>query len=241
MTRMLFIFTESALRATPGVRVRTEAISNGLDTTYFSPGDVPSDLRERFGIHPTKKLLVYAGRLDGEKRVDLLIDAMGHLCDRRDDVQLVVIGKGLRDNELRQQASVLSDHVVFTGYIKLDDHRDLLREATLFVMPSPAELQCIAALEAMACGTPIVVADQVALPELLDEGRNGRAFHYPSANDLAHQIALLLNEPDLPRMAEHAVAWTTRHHSVRQTVRQYRSLYEWAMRLHPFRSEIADE
>ena len=93
-------------------------------------------------------------------------------------------------------------------------------------MASPAELQCIAALEALACGTPVVVSDQVALPELLDGGKNGASFHYPDVNDLVHKIDELLNDESRRRqMGRAARQWIIDNHTYERTVDQYRELY----------------
>ena len=231
--------TQPALEATPGVTIKTLAISNGLDTDTYSPGPASRGIRARFELDDAKQLIIYTGRLDGEKRIDVLIDAMGHLCDVRDDVQLVIVGKGLLARQLQEQAEFLGTHCMFTGYVSDDDKRSLLRESTLFVIPSPAELQCISALEAMACGVPIVVADRVALPALIDGGKNGVTFHYPDAQDLAHQMAQLLNEPKkVAAMRKHTRVWTKAHHSSTQTVAQYRHLYQ-SVKGRPSHSETA--
>ena len=168
-------------------------------------------------------MVAYVGRLDGEKRIDLLIAAMERL---KTNAQLVIIGKGLIEKQLRSQAASLGDRCIFTGFVSDEEKRALLRRADILAMASPAELQCIAALEALACGTPVVVSDQVALPELLDGGKNGDSFHYPDVNDLAHKIDELLNdEPRRRQMSRAARQWIIDNHTYERTVDQYRELY----------------
>lgn len=137
---------------------------------------------------------------------------------------------------------MLNNHVVFTGFISERDKRALLRSSTIFAIASPAELQCISALEVMACGLPIVVADQVALPELLDSGNNGASFSHPNTEDFAHRTALLLNDPKgLVAKGGHAAKWVRDYYSYHQTIEKYRELYRWAIGLRPYHSETTDE
>ena len=72
----------------------------------------------------------------------------------------------------------------------------------------------------------MVVSDQVALPELLDGGKNGVSFHYPDVNDLARKIDELLNdEPRRRQMGRDARQWIIDNHTYERTVDQYRELY----------------
>ena len=211
-----------------GITVPTLPISNGVDIKIGKPDkeSVRTKVIKRFGLDSKKKTVIYVGRLDGEKRVDLLIDAM-HALDRR-DTQLVIVGKGLEMESLKDQVAQLGldDSCIFTGYVTDSEKRILLQQADIFAIASPAELQCIAALEAMLCKTPVVVADQVALPELLDGDRNGFSFSYPDSQDLAAKINILLDDGKLrQRMSHHAQQWVMRYHSHEHTIIQYRTIY----------------
>ena len=71
-----------------------------------------------------------------------------------------------------------------------------------------------------------MVADQVALPELLDDGKNGISFHYPDIDDLAHKIDELLNDVSRRhQMSRAARRWIVDNHTFERTVERYRSLY----------------
>ena len=215
--------TRAALATTPAIHIPTKAVSNGVNAVFYTPGKADEKLLQRFAIDALRPVVVYVGRLDGEKRIDLLIAAMERL---KTNAQLVIIGKGLEEVALRRQASKLGDHCIFTGFVSDEEKCALLRRADILAMASPAELQCIAALEALACGTPVVVSDQVALPELLDGGKNGVSFHYPDVNDLAHKIDELLNdEPRRRQMGRAARQWIIDNHTYERTVDRYRELY----------------
>ena len=215
--------TRAALATTPAIHIPTKAVSNGVNAVFYTPGKADEKLLQRFAIDALRPVVAYVGRLDGEKRIDLLIAAMERL---KTDAQLVIIGKGLIEKQLRSQAASLGNRCIFTGFVSDEEKRALLRRADILAMASPAELQCIAALEALACGTPVVVSDQVALPELLDGGKNGVSFHYPDVNDLARKIDELLNdEPRRRQMSRAARQWIIDNHTYERTVDQYRELY----------------
>lgn len=224
--------TQAALSATPGVTAPVQAISNGVDTDFYCPGPIDDAILEKFSISTEKRIITFTGRLDGEKRIDILIDAMQQISSQHNNIQLVIVGKGLLDESLQARARSLGDACVFTGFVSEDEKRAILQASSVFVMPSPAELQCIAALEALACGVPIVVADQVALPELLDGGRNGFAFPYPSVEACADTLLAVLNSKQYGEITKNARHWTVENHSIDGVIRQYRALYGQVVATH---------
>ncbi len=221
--------TQSALDETSGITVPSLPISNGLDTDFFSPTKGRRATHKALSLDPTYRYIVFTGRLDSEKRVDLLIKAFAVLSDEISNIRLLIVGKGLLDEELRTLARdlKLDEKIIFMGYVDEVTKRDVLRIATLFVMPSPAELQCIAALEALACRCPIVVSDRVALPELTDNEKNGLIFSYPDEADLVEKMRILLTDETLrAKKATHAHKWVNAHHTTEKTIAAYRALYE---------------
>ena len=93
--------TQTALDYVSGITVPTLPISNGVDISIGKPEgeNIRLKIIEQFGLDSKKKTIIYVGRLDGEKRVDLLINAM-YALDRR-DTQLVIAGKGLEMESLK--------------------------------------------------------------------------------------------------------------------------------------------
>lgn len=128
----------------------------GVDLGLFQPGD------------PARSqcpLLVMSSRLSKEKRPDLAIAATAELLERGTPVRLVVAGHGPLRSALGRQAAGLP--VEFLGY--LGDRGELARllgSADVFVAPGPVETFGLAALEALACGTPVVANIHSAVPEV---------------------------------------------------------------------------
>lgn len=211
-----------------GVTIPTRTITNGIDTALYSPQSADTAVIKKLSIDLDYKTLLYTGRLDGEKRVDILIKAFAKVREKFTDLQLVIVGTGLLDQELHALArkSDVAAHCIFTGRISDEEKIELLRFATIFVMPSPAELQCISALEALSCSVPIVVADQAALTELVHEAKDGYSFSYPDVDDCARAIIELLQRPLTPSLLKkNGREWTLHNHDQAITVRQYQDTY----------------
>lgn len=146
---------------------RLRRVPLGVDLERFRP-DV-SGRRSLCG--EAEVLLVMASRLSKEKRPDLAVAATLELLRRRVPVRLIVAGNGPQRSALERQAYELP--VEFFGFVN-DRGRlaRLLGSADVVVAPGPVETFGLAALEALACGTPVVANVHSALPEVLgDAGR----------------------------------------------------------------------
>lgn len=229
--------TGAAILRRQGIRVPVRAISCGIDLGHFRP-DASVDraaVRLQYGLDPGRTLFLYVGRVDREKRVDVLVNAL-HLLDR-DDLQLAIAGHGNQAQALQAlvQRLGLSRQVVFTGYVPETDLVALLNSADVFAMPSDAELQSIATLEAMGTGRPVLAADAKALPELVKDGVNGYLFRAGDVQDAARCIAQLADRPEGWAAMSAASLAMVRPHDLGNTIRRYEELYRslWARASNP--------
>ena len=219
--------TAAAILRQQPIRVPVYAVSCGVDLARFAP-DATVDraaMRLRYRLDPGRTVFMFVGRLDQEKRIDVLMRAIRQL--KRDDLQLAVAGHGRYMDVLLAMAQQmdLGQRVVFTGYVPPEDLPGLLNSVDVFVMPSEAELQSIATLEAMACGKPVLAANARALPELVKDGVNGYLFAPGNAGDAARRMAQLADERERwPAMSAAGLARVSQH-SVGDTVRRYEELY----------------
>lgn len=210
------------------LRVQTRAISCGVDSSRFRPRkDVDQTaLRRKYGLSIDKTLLLYVGRIDREKGLDLLVRALAQVDWA--EAQLVIAGKGSYLNALKQlcQELGLGNRVVLTGFIPDDDLPRLLNSANAFVMPSHAELQSIATLEAMSCGLPVLAANACALPELVTPGVNGYLFTANDVDAAAHGLMALRDSQ--PRWREMGRASRTKAaaHAQSHTIQAYTDWYQ---------------
>jgi glycosyltransferase involved in cell wall biosynthesis len=210
------------------IRFPVQAISNGVDTERFAfdPKVDRRGIRRKYGLALDKTIFIYVGRLDGEKRVDILVEAVSKL--EQTNFQLVIAGDGLQAQALRRQARALSvqERIIFLGYVPADDLPALYMSSDIFVMPSTAELQSIATLEALTCGKPVLAANARALPELVEQGVNGYLFESDNAADAARWMNEFLVHPEQWAAMGQAGIKRSQSHSLDNTVHAYEKYYQ---------------
>jgi glycosyltransferase involved in cell wall biosynthesis len=176
---------------------QTFALGYPIDNDHFCPGPPRAALRTQLGLH-AESLLLFVGRLAPNKRLPVLVEALGRLRDRRPAVHAIVIGDQsdlyrAEADRCRQRAIELGvdDRLHLLGSVSDEQLRDAYRSADIFVMPSRHEGFCLPVVEAMACGLPVIAARAAALPETVGDG--GLTFVPDDADDLARQIDRVLD------------------------------------------------
>ncbi|MDT5094033.1 MAG: alpha,6-mannosyltransferase [Mycobacterium sp.] len=163
----------------------------GVDLDTFHPRHRSIGLRRQWAA-PGQSLLVHCGRLSVEKRADRSIDALAALRDSGVDAHLVVIGEGPMRRKLERQAAGLP--VSFTGFV---DNRGqvaaMLASADVALAPGPHETFGLAALEALACGTPAVVSRTSALREIVTADSGAHAANDPDS--IAQGVIDIIGRP----------------------------------------------
>jgi glycosyltransferase involved in cell wall biosynthesis len=215
-----------------GLRAPAKAISNGIDMAVFRPDIDPKTVISKLGLASDRPIVLYVGRVDGEKRLDIILDGLP-LILKQQKVQLVIAGFGKAMDQLQAQAKRLQveNEVVFTGYLDEADKPALYNTASVFVISSPAELQSIVTLEAMASGLPIVSVDVAALKELCHDGSNGYLFPENNYTKMAARINEILASDKLKReFGEESTKIVQRHHSTQVTFDQYEAVYRSVMK-----------
>ncbi|MCK9876485.1 glycosyltransferase [Frankia sp. Ag45/Mut15] len=165
------VVTTTAWAAAEFVRIHAPNLRHiplGVELDAFHPDRCDRTLRRAFA-RDQEALLVVASRLSPEKRVDLALDAVAELVRRRVPVRLVIAGDGSARARLERHAAGLP--VTFLGFVA-DRSRlaGLLASADVALAPGPVETFGLAALEALASGTPIVAHHASAVAELVAPG-----------------------------------------------------------------------
>ena len=207
-----------------GLRAPAQAISNGIDLKKFSSGDRDKQLLQRFHLPLDCPLILSVNRLSQEKRIDVLIDAVANM---KQVAHVAIASTGPAEAELRARVEELNlmDKVSFLGFIPDKDLAPLYRLATIFAIPSEAELQSLATMEAMACGLPVVAADAYALPELVHHDMNGFLFQRGNSEEMAQYLDTLITDADLrKRMGSKSLEIIARHDRT-QVLDQWEALY----------------
>jgi D-inositol-3-phosphate glycosyltransferase len=201
-------------------------IPPGVDTGHFYP--IPADEAKQYiGLKPENRMVLFVGRIEPLKGVDILIQAMAQLDSRDLDrpFHLAVIGGEVgvapqdMSAEMKRLQKLCDDlrmgsMVVFLGKRSQDTLPYYYSAAEVVVMPSLYESFGMVALEAMACGVPVIASEVGGLGYLVQNGVTGYTIPDSDPQALSEKLALLLGNPALRnemgrRAAEYAAdyAW----------------------------------
>jgi 1,2-diacylglycerol 3-alpha-glucosyltransferase len=213
-----------------GLKTPVSPISNGVDTEMFKPTNKGEYLRKRFNL-PEKPLILYTGRINQEKNVDVLVKAIPSVLKNVDAHFLFCGSGGLKPDmmKLTQQLGV-DGHTTFIDFLDWADYPNIFTLADVFVMPAESELQSIVTLEAIATGVPPVVVNKGAVPELAS-AQNGLVFEPQDSNQLANNIITILSDTQLRDTMKKNSLKLSEQHSMDIVGTQYEQVYEKVLSL----------
>lgn len=214
----LNLLYEHGLRAPAGV------ISNGIDLKKYTPGERSEAVLQRLNLPLDRPIVLHVNRLNYEKRVDVLVEAASKMTSNG---HIALVGAGPAEGDLRAQAEQLhvTDRISFLGFVRDADLLALRRSSDVFAIPSEADLQSLATMEAMACGLPVIAANSYALPELAHHGENGYVFQPGNSDEMAGYIDKLLGDPELRKtMGRKSLEIIAQHDRV-QVLDKWEALY----------------
>jgi len=176
-------------------RRRAEVISNGVDLSRYDGVSNREALRAGAGLAAGDKVICFIGRLDHQKGIDILLDAVSGIDLAAHRARLWLIGDGPLRGQLQQQArqSGRAQFISFLGF--RDDVPCLLKASDVFVLPSRYEAMPLAILEAMAAGLPCVVTDTGENSRLVTDGVSGLVVSSENTRALAEALRQLLEDP----------------------------------------------
>ena len=188
---------------------RIEIVPPGVDHSLFSPGD-QQEARNAIGLNGDPVLL-FVGRIQPLKGVELAIKTLANL-KKYPNARLIIVGGSSGPEGPSTEETIWSlvnqlelvDRVIF---IPPQAHHDLCmwyRSADVLIMPSRSESFGLVALEAAACGIPVVASDVGGLRTLVDHGQTGFLVEGRSSEDFAKYSSILFDDPI--KAAEMAVA-----------------------------------
>lgn len=212
-----------------GLKRPGHAISNGIDTNYYVPAPAKPELLAKYKLKPDVPIVLYLGRLDGEKVIEDIVNAAPKITE---PYQLVITGKGNNEVMLKSltRKLKLQKTVTFTGPVDEATKLALYQAASIFTIASPAELQSIVTLEAMSCSLPIVAVAAGALTELCLPEQNGLLFKPHDSVELAGHLSRLLADPATSKAFGQASRQLVQdHHSMTKTISSYEDLYRDAI------------
>ncbi len=206
------------LRAYGAGAQRIATIPCGVDTELFTPGDRAAARRE-LGLD-ARPVLLWVGRMAPIKGLDTLLAAVGRLCAAGTEARLLIVGGDADDppngHEVSLRAQIrrlgLDGAVSFVGPQPQERLPTYYAAADVTVVPSYYESFGMVALEAMACGSPVIASRVGGLVTTVRDGVTGFLVPESDVAALAERIAALVADPDLGwRIGREGVRWAAQH------------------------------
>jgi glycosyltransferase involved in cell wall biosynthesis len=176
--------------------MHTGVWSRGVDPEWFHPRFRSDEYRARFGVQPGDLLVTYIGRIAREKNLELLLRAWETLAPVRGSAQLVLVGRGPLEDEIRGR-EMAGVHV--TGLLQGRELSAAYASADLFTFPSPTETFGNSLLEAMGSGLPSLVAASGGVLEFAQHGGNAWLVAPDSVAAIEDGLERLLGDAALRR------------------------------------------
>ena len=207
---------------------RVEVIPNFIDIGVYRPGLVPS---HRATLAPDgEKIVMHISNFRAVKRAEDVVSVFAKLTAKQPS-RLVLVGDGPERPRVLMRAEELGvrDRVMFLG--KHTSVHEVLSCADLFLLPSASESFGLVALEAMACGAPVVASNVGGLPEVIEHGTSGYMFDVGDIDAMAEAGLRIMGDDEHWRsLSEAGRALAEERFSSERVVPQYERYYEQVLR-----------
>ncbi len=169
-------------------------VSNPIRTDIFRPSSRKKTLKRKYGL--SGFTLLFTGRLAAEKNIDVLLRAAAKVRKRIPELDMVITGSGPEQEKLLRLTAELglAERVKFTGFVPEAILPEIYNASDVFVMPSSAETQSIATMQAMLCGLPVIAAKAWGLKEYVSP-KTGILVPPENVEILAKKLAYLYRRP----------------------------------------------
>ncbi len=191
---------KSTLASAYGIDPEKIAVIPGsVDTDKFKPGLDASAILDEIGVDEKTPLLGIVSRIKGGRGHRQLVEAFAGLAEEFQDLRLMIVGRGESKGEIEElvRARGLADRIHFMGYRRDDLPQIYNAMRAKIILGEGSDGTCRAALEAMACGVPVIAAKVGSLPESVADGKTGLLIDGRDERALANAMRRYAGDPDL--------------------------------------------
>lgn len=213
-------------------KVPVEALSNGIDLSRFTKGPASEEIYKKYAIPKNVPIILYVGRIDPEKSLDILVNSFKKLIKEAPKAHLVMVGDGTAREKLEKmiKRKKLDSQTHFIGRVIGDDLPQIYRTGTVFVITSKTETQSIVLMEAMASGLPAIAVNAGAVTELVKDGENGFIFEPDDTAGIASGINTIISNKELrEKMSKNALKMIAKH-DINYTLSRFEKIYNNVLR-----------
>ena len=213
-------------------KVPVEALSYGIDLSHFTKGPASEEIYKKYAIPKNVPIVLYVGRIDPEKSLDILVNSFKKLIKEAPKAHLVMVGDGTAREKLEKMVKrkKLGSQTHFIGRVVGDDLSQIYRTGTVFVITSKTETQSIVLMEAMASGLPAIAVNAGAVTELVKDGENGFIFEPNDTAGIASGINAIISNKELrEKMSKNALKMIAKH-DINYTLSRFEKIYNNVLR-----------
>ena len=227
-------------------KIPVQIVPNGIDMKKFKSATLTendiNEIRTKYGIKPSDKLLIFVGRIGPEKRVEELFDCVVPVIKKNPNVKLIYVGDGPSHGKLKEKAVQLSleKSFIFTGFINWDEVYRLYSIADIFVTTSLSEVHPMTLIEGAMCGLPSIARRDDSYLDLIHSGKNG--YLVDSEEEMTGMIEKLINDNALYKEFSKNALEISQMFTADNHVNRMEKLYKKVLEFYPDRLEkLKDE
>ncbi len=212
----------------------THVVTPGFDPALFHPID-RAQARAELGFADSDKLILFVGRMEPIKGLDVLLRAVASMENRK-GLRIVVIGGEPEDEAVQHMHGMateldIQDHLDFAGAVPQERLPLYYSAADVSVAPSFYETFGLVALESMACGTPVIAARVGGLQATIVDGQTGYLVPWHCPEPYAERLEVILGNPDLRRQFGQAALASVTDFTWPRIVDRLQAVYAQALSL----------
>lgn len=188
-----------------------------------------TDILEKNDIKQEDEFLLFLGRINEKKGIELLIESFEHISKKQKNLQLVIAGSGTQqyENQIKElvKTKKIENKVKFTGLVSDDEKLDLLESAELFVLTSHSDVHPIAVQDALAMGLPVIITHACDYPEV--EEYNAGVIVNENIIEISNSILeILKDKTQLKKMSDNAKKIIVEKFQLDVQVKKYEQMYK---------------
>ena len=205
-------------------------IPNGIDLSEYANLPPKGSFKKKFGLDENEKIVLYLGRIHRIKGVDILVRAFASIVDKLDGIKLVIVGPD--DGYLDEVTALiktlrLEKHVLILGPLYGRDKLEAYVDADMYVLPSRYETFPVSIMEAVACGTPIILTENCGIAEWFKD-RVGLVVT-PFPKELEEALLVMLQDATLNAFFRRNCSKVIGTFDISTIVRKFEKVYEDAI------------
>jgi glycosyltransferase involved in cell wall biosynthesis len=179
-----------------GLKNREIIVPNGIELSEFNNLPARDNLWKRYSILKHKKVVLFLGRINCIKGLDLLVKAYSRLARERNEVHLMIVGPDENNYIEKVKKSLrnegIFERVTFTGMLSGKRKLEAFAGSDVFILPSYSENFGMAVVEAMACNLPVIISSQVGIYKEVESAKAGIIVH-ANSNELHDALVKILD------------------------------------------------